>query len=266
MAKTQNDPVKMLTASAALRQVKIADLAVDPSYQRGVVKNHKLIVADFNQQALGIPLVGQREDGSLWIVDGLQRITALKKLNKTVVRAEVFVSKGPEHEAEVFKLVNANRTKVTSQDLFKAKLAGNDAEAWAIKDAVEAAGFKLTTTHRPGKKETPATDKDWKLVSSFNTLTQMYRKWGAELITEVLKAVGEAWPGDRMAVNSDILGGVGQFWANHKNVVDVNRLVPRLRASTPQKLIYSAGLGVGGRHTNLAAEVEKIYRKNVKAK
>jgi hypothetical protein len=76
------DKVMGLVVKSALRVVKLSDLSVDQSYQREVKSGHKSIVSDFNEEALGVPLVGQRSDGSLWIVDGLQRVTALKKLGR----------------------------------------------------------------------------------------------------------------------------------------------------------------------------------------
>lgn len=254
--------VKLLTASSALRVVPLADLKVDNSYQRAVVNRHKQIVANFDPSALGIPLVGQREDGSLWIVDGLQRITALRKLNKTTVRAEVFVSRGPEHEAEVFKLVNAGRTKLTARDLFKAKLTSGDTTAWAIKHAVEAAGFKLDTS-RPTNK---VTETAWEYVIAYNTLESIFKsdetKGGR--ITRILNLVKAAWPGDMRATNSDILGGLGSFYAQRTDIVDDEKLARNLATTTPEKVLYSGSLGVGGRHANIADVISKIYTKRVK--
>ena len=107
---------KMLTTERALRIVAVADLQVDPSYQRCVKPNHKKIARDFDPNALGVPLVGQREDHSLWIVDGQQRVEALKLLGKVNVRVEVFASKGPEHEAHVFTRCHAELGRATDDD------------------------------------------------------------------------------------------------------------------------------------------------------
>jgi hypothetical protein len=249
---------KMLTTSSALRVVDIADIKFDDSYQRGEVKGHKRIVAEFDEHALGVPLVGQREDGTLWCVDGRQRLTALKKLGKKTVRAEVFVSQGPEHEAQVFKLVNAGRTKLNPGELFKAKLTAGDKDAWAVKEAVEGAGFRLECS-RPTRRNS---EHSWKYVTAFSTLERIYRMGGksAERITRILIVVGEAWPGDMFATNSDILGGLGQFYANRGDeMVDDQRLADRLRATTPTKIVYTAGLGIGGRHANVAEVIARLY-------
>jgi hypothetical protein len=255
---------KMLTTSSALRVVDIADIRFDDSYQRGEVKGHKRIVAEFDEHALGVPLVGQREDGTLWCVDGRQRLTALKKLGKRTVRAEVFVSQGPEHEAEVFRLVNAGRTKLLPEELFKARLTAGDADAWAIKEAVEAAGFALPLRKRPKAVTHPTA---WKEVMAVNTLLRVFRMGdrNADRVTRILKAVGEAWPGDVLATNSDILGGLGQFYANRgDDLVDDARLTARLAGTQPRKIIHTAGLGIGGRHSNVAEVIARLYGKRTR--
>lgn len=262
MAKaTKKGGVKMLTADSALRVVELDVIQFDPSYQRGEVAGHKKIVAEFNEKALGIPLVGQRADGSLWGVDGRQRITALRKLGWKKVRAEVFLSDGPEHEALIFKLVNGGRTKLSPAELFKARLVSHDPVAWDIKRAVEAAGFQLAFS----RNNTTATA--WKYVMAFTTLERVYRMGkrnqpNAERITRVLNTVKAAWPDDPACANSDIIGGIGRFYLNRGDeMVDDDRLVQKLGTTTPVKLIYSAGLGVGGRHENVAEVVAKLYAK-----
>lgn len=257
--------VGMLTTKTALRVVNIEDIGFDPSYQRDVVRSHRKIVSEFDENALGVPLVGQRSDGTLWCVDGRQRLTALGKLGKKTVRAEVFVSSGPEHEANVFKLVNGGRTKLQPGELFRAKLTAGDQEAWAIKSAVEAAGFKLLITR--GRTGGGHGETAWREVRAVTTLTLVYRMGGAgsdggKRITRTLKAAAEAWPGDMLAANSDIIGGIGQFYQHiGDDSVDDARLVDRLKQTTPAKLLYSAGLGIGGRHANVAEMVGKMYAK-----
>jgi len=257
MAKIE--AVKMLTASTALRVVDISAIGFDPSYQRGVVSRHKQIVTGFNPNALGVPLVAQREDGSLWCVDGRQRITALGKLGKKTVRAEVFVSSGPEHEAEVFRLVNGGRTRLTTQELFKARLTAGDRDAWEIKDAVEAAGFVLDLQHAKSREA-------WKDVRCVAALADIHKTGGGERITKVLTACKVAWPGDTLSSSADIVGGVGTFATRMGDATDFDRLADRLGTTTPQKLLYTASLGIGGRLANIADGVAKLYSKKAAKK
>lgn len=254
--KTQRTVVK-----GALKVLKIGDLGVDPSYQREVKAKHKKIVAEFNAEALGIPVVGERADGSLWIVDGLQRITALRLLEKREVRAEVFASRGAEHEAEVFKLINLNRTKLSPTEEFRALLTAHDEAAWRIKNVCEAHGFTiLLGTGRSGKNP----DLDSTKLTCINTLRHSEAEHGAEAIAFALKTVKATWPSDPLGVYHYLIGGLVTFFARCDRVVDMERLVPRLSTTTPQKILYTAQqmtIGTGGRNAQVADIIEKFYRK-----
>lgn len=248
--------VELLTSDKALRVLKVEELQVDPSYQRGLVPKHKKIAAEFDPSAFGVPLVGQREDGSLWVVDGQQRIAALGIRQVKTVRCDVFRSKGPEHEAEVFKLVNANRTNLKPLELFKAKLAGHDEEAWEIKRLVEGAGLKIGITHhRAGKPD------DWKIIMAVNSLINVLRRHGRECLIKTLYVCRECWPGDTGALNNDMLMGVSLFLKNRELDVDEDHLFPRFRTVQPSKIAYQATLGVGSREAQVAGVLERLSKK-----
>lgn len=252
-----------LVTKQALRVVDLESLQVDPAYQREVKAKHKKIVADFNEEALGIPLVGEREDGSLWIVDGLQRTTALRKLGKTKLRAEVFASNGTEHEAEIFKLVNLNRTKLTAGEQFRALLASHDPTAWAIKEAVESAGCHVVYAKSGNAKRNP--DASAKEVACINTLIEIATSpmLGVDCIRFAVETAGKCWPGDPVGLYAYVLHGLAIFHGRNEKVTDLDRLIPRLTRITPLKLIYTAGqivVGHGGKAFTIADLIEKAYK------
>lgn len=250
-----------LVVKARLCVVKLDDIQVDASYQRDVKAKHKRIVDDFREEALGIPLVGERTDGSLYIVDGFQRITALRKLGKCEVRAEVFASRGSEHEAEVFKLVNINRTKLTPAEEFRALLTSHDPVAWEIKEAVEASGLKLNL--KGGGDKTG--------VACVTTLRQCHKLYGVDAIRFALSTANAAWPDDRLGLYNQMVGGLAYFFNSHDGFVDLERLLPRLRTVTPHKVMYVAkqqaiGGGSNSSITAVGASLERIYRKRLNTK
>lgn len=259
------DVKRKLVKKSALRVVALDDLKTDPSYQREVKGKHKKIVADFDETALGIPIVGERGDGSLWIVDGLQRATAVRKLGWRTIRAEVFASQGPEHEASIFKLVNMNRVKLTPMEEFKALLTAHDADVWAVKEAVEAAGFRVGHRHGPGKNSL-----NGKTIDCVNTLRRAARDCkGVRVITDSLEVIKACWPDDPMAVNSRIIAGLAIWWARCEGVIDMERLVPRFRRTTPHKILYAAGQmatgGAGGGSMNAVADfLERLYARRAR--
>ena len=252
----------MLTADKALRIVEVEDIKFDSSYQRGETSNIKKIMSSFDKNAFGVPLVAQREDGTLWGVDGPQRLTAVTKMGWKTVRVEVFVSKGPEHEAEVFRLVNANRVKLSAGELFRAKLTEGDKAAWDIKKAVEDAGFSLLL----GRGRTNG-QRLWKEIAAIQVLEYIYKtskdsERAIDIIKRILTVSGESWPEDRLVTNNLILGGLYTFYQQRgDDMVDDERLIDRLRTTQPTKIIYSAGLGIGSRQVQIALIIDKMYNK-----
>lgn len=252
--------VRALVKHKATRLVNLEQLNVDPSYQREVKKKHNKIVAEFDETALGVPLIGEREDGSLWIVDGLQRVTALKKLGWREVKAEVFHSNGPEHEALIFKLVNLNRTRLTPVEEFRSLLAAQDAVAWRIKETVEAAGYRLKL-NRAGKSDSGEVAA--KQLTCVSILRIVAKDCGIASISFALAMIDKAWPGDRYGSNGYLIAGLCYFYKNNDGVVDEDRLVPRLMLTTPQRILTVAStryLG-GSKWFSVGEVVAEYYRK-----
>ncbi len=256
---TTKKPVVRLVTRAALRIVRLDKIGTDESYQRTVKSRHKRIVNNFNADALGIPVVGERSDGTLWIVDGLQRITALRALNRTEVRVEIFNSRGPEHEAEVFKLINMNRTAITSAEEFKALLTAHDEQAWEIKKAAESCGYTMLFGKRQGKNA----EKEAKQLTCFNLLRMITKTHGVDPIKFALTVVKESWPDDRLGTYNTVIGGLCKFYVRRDGAPDMERLLVRTRATSPQKIIYATQqMAIGASRIEVAADViEKIYQK-----
>lgn len=245
---------------AALKVLRLDQLNVDPSYQRGVKGKVGKIVSEFNEDALGLPVIGERSDGSLWIVDGLQRITALRKMERREVRAEVFASQGAEHEAEIFKLINLNRAKLTPAEEFRALLTAHDEAAWEIKGACESEGFTIETSKTGRMPERRATQ-----LTAINTLRMLHREWGTDPIRFALRVIKTIWPGDPIGSHYLMVEGLGRLWNRMDGAVDLERLASRLLDVTPQKVIYtaqqSASISSGGTGARVTDVIEKLYRR-----
>ncbi len=252
--------VERKVVKQALRILNIDDLKTDPSYQREVKHGHKKIMAEFDETALGIPVIGERGDSSLWIVDGLQRITALRALGWTTVRAEVFASNGPEHEATEFKIINLNRTRLTPMEQFKALLTSHDETAWKVKTTVESCGFRVSD----GRSSTQG-DAATKYISAVRLLLKEVTDFGTEAVAFALTAVRECWPEDPVGINNNILAGLHVFFRRNDSAVDLDRLYPRLRLVPPHKILYQARQGVSSDNMawSVADVLEKVYRKRL---
>lgn len=254
---TKNEVKKVV--KAALCVLDLDKIQSDSSYQREIKPKHLKIVSDFNEDALGVPLVGQREDGSYWIVDGLQRIAALLKMGKKTIRAEVFASQGPEHEATIFKLVNMNRTKLNAIEEFRALLTSHDELAWKVKDTIEAYGYKISMSSQ-GKMKGTDTSKQ---LTCIKTLLSEVGRFGTEALQFTLTVIDASWPGDPLGVYNGMIAGMCSFWRRRKELTDLERFIARCKTVTPQRVLYTAQQMklTQNLETAVADQLEKVYRK-----
>ena len=248
----------VLMSKRGLRDLEIEKIQFDRSYQRELRPGHKKIVASFKEEALGVPLVGERDDGSLWGVDGQQRLKALLILGRKKCRCDVFRSKGPEHEAQIFAIVNGNRTKLLTRELFQSRLTAGDTHCWEIKNAIESEGYFLSLgTHSKGGKS----EKDCLLLSCLGALYRIMVLQGKEPIIFALQCIKASWPGDVQGVRDAIIKGLVAFYNSRKGDIDQDRLIDRLKTVTPAKVIYAATMGVENMETGACVAIERIYRK-----
>lgn len=259
--KTTAEAPKKLVVNKALRVLEISRLQTDPSYQREVKRGHKKIVTGYNDTAFGVPLVAERANGSLFIVDGLQRISAVRAMEWKTVRCEVFASEGVEHEAAVFQLINGGRIKLTAADMFRSGLAADNPLHWSIKRTVEACGYTLHLWR--GGRNNNATGAKARELTCLSTLVSIAEKEGLECIQFVLNTVAACWPEDRTALGHKMFGGLRRFWSRHEGKVDTGRLWARLKTVTAQKVLYAAAQATIANNVDgaIADVIEKLYQK-----
>lgn len=266
MSKQEELPasIERLVVKKGLRNIAIDSIQRDPSYQREVKRKHKDIVTDFVEEALGIPIVGEREDGSLWIIDGLQRITALFKLGNKKVTVLVVASKGPEHEALIFRKINGGRAGLTPQEMFQSALTAQEPAAWRIKECVESCGLRLNLKKGGTTSEIA--------VSCVTTLVACERVYGCEAIKFALEVARDSWPGDKKAFYGQIISGMCGFYKKHEGMIDMDRFDPRIKSVTPHKIIYQAqnlalttgaSSSSGAISSSVMQVIEKIYKKRM---
>lgn len=186
------------------RIVAVDDLQTSDAYQRTVSKAQvNKMARTFDVDALGCLLVGERQDGSLWVVDGLQRLSTLKTLGIVKAPCVVFQSTGLRHEARIFRLSNNNR-RVNPIRLFAALLVERDDRAIAIKAAVEREGFTLKLT-------TNGSSKGWPELVCIKSIEGIVERSGIEHLDLVLAIVNQCWNKDRDAIRGDMLSGFSLF-------------------------------------------------------
>lgn len=249
------------------RKIAVDELNISDAYQRTIVPARvNRIAKNLDQDAFGSLTVGQRRDGSHWVVDGMQRLTAARKLGIGMVPCDVFQSEGQEHEARVFRLKNRERTNVTACALFRAQLVEGDAQTVDIASVVNAAGLSLRFENgKPG----------WPFVKAVVSLEKAYRKVGRDGLASVLSIICESWFGESDALRGDIITGIAYFIHKTPNF-DRTRLVKKLAdkpisaviraADATFKLERDRAASSSDRSFAMCMAIECIYSKGLRRK
>lgn len=123
--------------------LKVADLQVDYSYQhRPYAKAIEELRRDYQQRHNGFILVSQRENSTLWVLDGQTRCAVQEQLGIQWIKAEMLYGLTQAQEAEVYllKCINANRMPV---DFFHAEFVAGRPVAVLIHKILEKRGIEI---------------------------------------------------------------------------------------------------------------------------
>jgi hypothetical protein len=213
------------------RKIGVDELNIADSYQRTLVPARvNRIAKNLDQDAFGSLTVGQRRDGSYWVVDGMQRLTAARKLGIGMVPCDVFQSDGQEHEARVFRLKNRERTNVSACALFRAQLTEGDEQTIAIAAVVKDAGLKLALRDE---------GSHYPYIKAVKALEHSYARVGGDGLRNALSIIIEAWPGENGSLAGDMIEGMCWFLKKHSSF-DRERLVSRLSKKSVSSVVRAA--------------------------
>jgi hypothetical protein len=213
------------------RKIAVEELNISDAYQRTIITARvNRIAKNLDQDAFGSLTVGQRRDGSYWVVDGMQRLTAARKLDIAMVPCDVFDSDGQEHEARVFRLKNRERTNVSAVSLFRAQMTEGDEQTLAIAAVVKDAGLKLALREETAK---------WPYIRAVKALERSFQRVGGEGLRKAFALLDQAWTGEDGSVQGDMIEGMCYFIKKHPDY-DANRLVSRLSKKSVTSVLRAA--------------------------
>lgn len=131
--------------------IRIADLFIDPSYQRKQLDKVKKMAEEFDFAACGSLVVGRRPDGKHYVIDGQQRrAAAALRGDVSHLPCVVHETAGPEEEAAIFHVVNSNRSGLSAFATFHADVTGGEWDAVKLKAMLDEAGLEAAEGQRPG--------------------------------------------------------------------------------------------------------------------
>jgi hypothetical protein len=233
-----------------IETVELASLQIDTSYQRGLKANARKIAQNLSPCAVGTLHVGERADGSRFVIDGQQRRWALMETGHTHWKAYVIRSDGPDHEAAIFALLNGGRTGLTPQEIFRSRALSNDSAALAVLRALEANGLEPYYSS--------SGNTVWGKVRSLTPLYKLVITYGEDKVRLALDALIRSWPEDPDTMRSVVLVPFVHLYCVYASKIDHESLVQRLRRATLITLIQAARK-TRNVMTAMEAQLAKVY-------
>lgn len=224
--------VRFSVAQKLTSKVKPNDLLIDRSYQRETVDAKvNSIIRNFNAKAIGVVTLSIRENGDLYIIDGAHRVEAMKRMNMGSfdLNAIVYFNLTVKDEAELFVLLNDNRTKPKRSDLHKAAAASGDVDAIEIENLLR--NLNLSIGNKPGDG----------IVRAIGTVHKVHARIGKNNLEKVLTILSDAYGQNSSGYQADLLKAVAMILVKCNNV-DGKRLAKTMAGlGDPNYIVSKAG-------------------------
>jgi len=195
-----------------MRSLRIDDLRIDDSYQRPEVsaQNTKRIAKDFRWSSFGVPIVMERKNGSLWVVDGQQRLLAAKLRGIKTASCLVFKSRSVAHEAVAVIDLNTHRKAFHPIYKFHAAVSAKLNPEFDINNWVVENGFRVENAHKDGDIRFPAI---------------LITLWKIDAEASKRSLVTQRSICDEEALNNSVHRGI---WYLYHNDVDVDQYADKI--------------------------------------
>lgn len=214
-----------------LEELRVGDLKLDPVVQRNFDRLHaEKIAKDFDLNRLRTFVVSRRPDGD-YVIDGQhRRAAALMKAHAGLyVPCEVYKGLDLRQEAFLFVVSNGMSKRPQPIDLFKKRVLAGDSDAIEINSIVEAQGLHLALGGGPAT------------LAAVAVVERVYHRGGAQLLTDTLRALGSAWPGDRETWDGTLISAMSVLLEKKGKELDLQSLAKKLSAAgTPIAILGQA--------------------------
>lgn len=192
------------------------------------------IVKTFDATKLGELEVNIRPDGSIYVIDGQHRLTALARIvrNPDLFQVPCILNTVPtvEEETNLYLARNFYIKPATSKTTFQARITMGDERAIAIRDLIEAHGYRpwMSTV----RVSVPA---GWINTGAAEFVVRQFGLPRLDVTLDILRLVY----GDRISFQTKFLTGLATF--THRSGGDPNfrmeRLIEVLRRNPPEVIL-----------------------------
>lgn len=181
------------------------------------------IVKDFIPGKLGVLEVSEREDGRYAVIDGQHRMVALRRLGFKFARCNVVHGLSVQDEAYNFAHQRDNTKNLTARDRFKSSVIAGEEVSTKINYILTKNGYSTEAGGQGARIEA---------VAALAKVSQFY---SYEVLDQVLSFTNATWPGDRKAVQREILVALAEFISRFH--LSNTEMQARLGEQSPDSLI-----------------------------
>jgi hypothetical protein len=220
--------------------LSVTDLENDPSYQRPLEMAKVNRIKDrFNNNALGVFTVSKRANHGTYIIDAQHRAEVIRQLmldgdHDGKVPCHVFHDLTVAEEAQMYLELNYS-SQPTPLQKFRARIAALEPSALEISKYLSYYGWTVNPVHGPGSIQAiAAVDKVYALSQKIEA--------DPNLVQLVILTISRAWGDDENAGQGAIFLGLGQFFAEYTDQIELDRLAEKLHGykGGPGALINNA--------------------------
>ena len=215
------------------------DWGLVDSYARDLNRYKNEVKNNFRSELFNMPTLARLSKRKLVIIDGNNRITAMKEIHKKgLIVAKVHNQMDIYEQADLFLDLNEKSSKVTLKQRFKAKVFMGDPESCEVYRILES--FNI---HVDGVIDGNIP------IKNIGDIMQVHRKGNLVKVLSTLLRAFEEYVGDkiqhRFIVHRNTLRAVHQFYDMFKDTSDEDTLVDRLqqnRQRTKERLVTPMSL------------------------
>lgn len=239
-----------------LRWIAIECLRVDVTYQREISRGGELnvlrIARAFDWAMFTPVVVVEAEKGIYLVIDGQHRTTAAALRGIRDVPCQIVIADLVK-QAQAFAAINANVTRLTSQQIYHARLAAADPEAVALDAACAAGGVRIlrypvaANLMKPGETLAP------------HHLDRLFRKYGHDIFSLACRCITQTRKGNPGFVRGPIVEAICAVLESEPEFArDEKRLIAAMFRFDFAASFDAARVAAGGKHSLFASALVDI--------
>jgi hypothetical protein len=211
------NPDEGVGPSIKMKWIPIDKLFVDTRYQREVAKGSKSNVRQIAKRfkwrrfapVIVTPIIGT---DCYSVIDGQHKATGALLRGLKEVPCGIVETASLEDQADSFKFLNANTTKIMQYDIFKASLAANDFEAVAINNLAKKCSVTFVSSKVFNKTLKVGECKTYKSFESES------KKFDLDIFIPAVSGIAKN-PTSRTVINGPLIGSMCQVLKSNPHML-----------------------------------------------